>query len=70
MLITELGRCIKARRNTLRINRPDLAEMAEISLNTLYKIETGKVNPTVKVINKLARVLGMELKLEVKKPKL
>ena len=69
MSFLDLGKSIKARRNALRITQHDLAEMAGISVNTLYKIERGQANPTVKVLNKLAEVLGMELKLEVKKPK-
>ena len=67
MLLLELGKNIKERRKTLRITQPHLAEMAEISVNTLYKIERGTANPTVKVLNKIANVLGMEIKLEVKK---
>ncbi len=67
MLLLELGKNIKERRKTLRITQPHLAEMAEISVNTLYKIEKGQANPTVKVLNKIANVLGMEIKLEVKK---
>ena len=70
MSFTELGKSIKDRRKLLRITQPDLAEMSGISVNTLYKIERGQANPTVKVLTKLADVLGMELKLEVKKLKL
>lgn len=70
MSFSELGDSIKERRNALRITQPDLAEMSGISVNTLCKIERGQANPTVKVLNKLTEVLGMELKLEVKKPKL
>lgn len=70
MLVAALGEQIKARRDTLRVTQPDLAEMAGISVNTLYKIERGQANPTVKVLNKLAEVLGLELKLEVKQLKL
>ena len=70
MLVSQLGKQIKARRDILRLTQPDLSEMAEISVNTLYKIEKGQANPTIKVINKLADILGMELKLEVKQPKL
>jgi len=44
--------------------------MADVSVNTLYKIETGQANPTVKVLNKIAEILGMELKLTVRKPEL
>jgi len=70
MLVSQLGKQIKARRDILRLTQPDLSEMAEISVNTLGKIEKGQANPTIKVINKLADILGMELKLEVKQPKL
>ena len=44
-----------------------LLEMAGISINTLYKIERGQANPTVKIINKLADILGMEICLQLKK---
>lgn len=70
MLVSEIGKQIKERRDTLGITQPDLAEMAGISVNTLYKIETGQGNPTVKVLNKIAEILGMELTLTVKKPEL
>lgn len=70
MTILEIGEQIKDRRKVLRIIQPDLAEMAGISINTLYKIERGQANPTVEVLNKVADILGMELRLEVKQPKL
>lgn len=70
MLVAEIGKQIKERRDTLGITQPDLAEMADISVNTLYKIETGQANPTLKVLNKLAGILGMEINLTVKKPEL
>ena len=68
MSLSELGQLIKARRNILRITQPDLAEMAGISVNTLYKIERGHANPTVMILNKLAQVLGMELSMAVMRP--
>lgn len=70
MSISELGKQIKTRRNVLRITQPDLSEMAGISINTLYKIERGQANPTIRVLNKIAEILGMEIKLEIKQPKL
>ena len=63
----ELGKHLKERRNQLGITQLDLADLAGISANTLYKIERGQANPTLHVLVKLADVLGMELKLEVKK---
>lgn len=68
MLFLEIGNILKTRRKELRITQPDLAEMAGISVNTLYKIERGQANPTLKVLTKLLDILGMEINLEVKKP--
>lgn len=67
MTIQEIGMAIKTRRQVLGIIQPDLAEMAQVSINSLYKIERGEANPSVKVLNKLAEVLGMELSLSIKK---
>lgn len=64
-----VGQAIRERRKVLQITQPHLAELAGVSTNTLYKIEKGQGNPTLDVLNKLAEVLGMELKLEVKKLK-
>jgi transcriptional regulator with XRE-family HTH domain len=70
MLVKSLGETIRKRRKDLSITQPHLAELAEISTNTLYKLERGQGNPSLEVINKLADVLGMELTLEVKKTSL
>ena len=67
MLVNTIGQSIKNRRKELRITQPHLAELAQISTNTLYKLERGQGNPSLDTVNKLADVLGMELKLEVKK---
>jgi transcriptional regulator with XRE-family HTH domain len=45
MSLQEIGELIKHRRDQLKITQPDLAEIAGISINTLYKIEKGKANP-------------------------
>jgi transcriptional regulator with XRE-family HTH domain len=67
MLVKQLGEIIKTRRKELKITQPHLAELAEVSTNTLYKLERGQGNPSLEVLKKLAEVLGMEIKLEVKK---
>jgi y4mF family transcriptional regulator len=67
MLAKDLGEDVKNRRKELGITQPHLAELAEISVNTLYKLEKGESNPSLEVLNKLAEVLGMELSLSVKK---
>ncbi|MBX7043873.1 MAG: helix-turn-helix domain-containing protein [Ignavibacteria bacterium] len=65
MLIKDIGEIIRTRRRELGITQPHLAELANISTNTLYKIERGQGNPSIDVLNKLAEVLGMEITLEV-----
>jgi len=67
MLLKDFGEAIKNRRKELDITQPHLAELAQISINTLYKLEKGQGNPSLDVINKLAEVLGMELNFQVKK---
>ena len=66
MLVHHLGETIKNRRKELGITQPLLAELANVSVNTLYKLERGQSNPSLEVLLKLAEVLGMELTLEVK----
>jgi transcriptional regulator with XRE-family HTH domain len=67
MLVKTFGTIIKKRRKELKITQPHLAELASISTNTLYKLESGQSNPSLEVLNKLAEVLGLEIILEVKK---
>ncbi len=58
---------IKSRRTELNITQPHLADMAGISVNTLYKIEKGTANPTLAVIEKLFDILGLEILINPKK---
>jgi len=69
MLVKELGETIRNRRKELNITQPHLAELAQVSTNTLYKLERGQGNPSLEVLNKLAEVLGMELTMKVKSVK-
>ena len=62
-----IGQHIKERRKALRVTQPQLAELAEVSVNTLYKIERGQANPTLDTLDKIADILGMEVCLQVKK---
>lgn len=67
MLIQEIGKSIKHRRKALKITQPNLAQLAKVATNTLYKIERGQANPTIDILEKITNVLGLEVKLEVKK---
>lgn len=67
MLFEQLGNNIKERRNTLGITQKHLAELAEVSVNSIVKIENGQMNPSIKMVERIAEILGMELILQVKK---
>jgi len=57
----------KTRRKSLKVNQQTLAEIADISLSTLKRFESGKGNPRLSTLNKLADALGMDLNLSPKK---
>ncbi len=66
MCVADLGVEIKKRRKALKITQPYLSELAKISVNTLYKIERGEANPTMDIVERIAEVLGLQIKLEIK----
>jgi transcriptional regulator with XRE-family HTH domain len=67
MHLTDIISSIKKRREELNITQEDLAELSGIGLRTLKGLESGKSNPTLETLTKIADVLGMEVRLEVKK---
>ena len=66
MGLKEIGQRIKARRKQLHITQPTLAELAAVSKNTIYKLERGTSNPSIKVLHQILEVLGMELAIQRK----
>ena len=64
-----IGEQIRLRRKELMITQPVLADIAGISINTLYKIERGQANPTIEVLGKILDVLGLEITVGVKQLK-
>ena len=64
----EIIKIIKERKDILGINQAYLAELSEIGIATLKRFESGKGNITLNNLQKIADVLGLELKLELKKP--
>lgn len=57
---------LKARREVLSLTQEALAELSGVGLRTLKQLESGKGNPTMRTIEKLVDVLGLELMLQVK----
>lgn len=62
----DIAEIIKSRRSFLQISQLDLAEMAEVSLATVKDLERGKGNPSLKTLEKLGEVLGLELQLVIR----
>lgn len=61
-----IGNLIERRRKVLAINQQDLAETCGISVHSLSDIETGRGNPTLDTLTRIASALGLELSLRVK----
>lgn len=60
---------IKNRRDELQITQETLAETSGVGLRTLKEFESGKGNPTLQTVSKLANALGLELNLQIKPTK-
>ena len=67
MVENTLGEQYKRRRKELKITQSQLAELTNISVNTLVQLERGKGNPTLDIMTKVADALGLELTLQVRK---
>ncbi len=63
----EIIKIIKERKDVLGINQEYLAELSELGIATLKRFESGKGNITVNNLQKIADILGLEIKLELKK---
>ena len=57
--LMEMGERIRNRRQTLRWSQEKLAEMADVSLNTVSRIEGGQSDMSIEVFRRLAQSLGM-----------
>lgn len=66
MHYTELIKTIKDRREVLQVTQDTVAGLSGVGLRTLKQFESGKGNPTLLTLQKIADVLGLELTLTVK----
>ena len=61
--LRNLGINIKSARLRRDISQEKLAELTNISRNSISLIETGKINPTILKVIDIANVLGVEVTL-------
>ncbi|MHA8108181.1 helix-turn-helix transcriptional regulator [Aquirufa sp. A-Brett2-W8] len=66
MHLNNLIETLKKRRIRLQVTQETLSLLTGVSLRTIKQLEAGKGNPTLETIQKLADVLGLELRLEIK----
>lgn len=57
---------IKQRREMLQVTQETLAQLSGVGLRTLKQFESGKGNPTLLTLQKLADALGLEVNFKVK----
>ena len=60
------GNLIKERRAVLRLTQQDLTDYTGLSLRIIKSVESEKGNPSLKTLEKIAEVLGLELVMKVK----
>ena len=62
----KIGNLIRERRMMLGLTQQGLADYAGMSLRMLVGLENDKANPSLKILEALASVLGMEVTLKIK----
>ena len=60
------GKLIKERRTVLGMTQQDLSDYTELSLRIIKSIASEKGNPSLKTLEKITEVLGLELIMRVK----
>lgn len=62
----EIIKIVKDRKEILAINQENLAELSEVGIATVKRFESGKGNITLKNLQKIVDILGLEIRLELK----
>lgn len=66
LLGMKIQEVMKLQRKALGITQQDLADMSEMAISTIKKIESGKGNPSLSTVEKIMDILGMEVKYEIR----
>lgn len=64
--LMELGAIIKERRALLGISQQDLSDFSGVGISTIKDLERGVGNPSIKTLNKILEVVGLEMLLRIK----
>ena len=64
--MNSIGQIIRARRKELGLTQNTLALLSQVGINTIVSIERGSKSPSIETLTKVADVLGLNLRLELK----
>ena len=59
----KISKKIRLERNKRNLSQKDLALIAGIDKNTIWKIETGQVSPTINTLEKITKAFNMDFNL-------
>jgi len=62
----DLGAQIKARRQALKVTQQEVADLADVSINTIVAVERGTGNPQIETLLSICHVLGLQLTTQLK----
>lgn len=60
MISEKISKKIKLERNKRDLSQLELANLAGVDKNTIWKIETGQVSPTLDTLEKIAHAFNMD----------
>lgn len=62
----DIAGIIKGRRSLLGLTQQDLADYTGLSVRIIKSVESGKGNPSLSTLGKIAEILGLEIVLKIK----
>ncbi len=60
MINEKICKKVKLERTKKDLSQEELAFLAGVNKNTIWKIETGQVSPTIQTLEKIARALNID----------
>lgn len=66
--VNDIARLVRDRRKGLQLRQSDLADLAGCSVRTIYALEEGKPTLRLDKLLDVLDVLGLELRIEPRRP--
>ena len=60
MINEKICKKVKLKKKKKDLSQEELAFLAGVNKNTIWKIETGQVSPTIQTLEKIARALNID----------